>query len=197
MCLSVLIIIVCAFFWLFIYLLIYFFILHIYLFIHLFIHFLYFFILVIPSVFFIHYMYYYYFVMKLLILIKKVSIHSFLSFFLIGLSTFLGLLGTVIIILLVSYFRNIKYELLLYKKTLLPNNNNIYKHSIKLFYTGNMPIILFLSFVNNIFIISQFMSVKYPKVPLVKLLGVWKVEGENSGENSVHFHDNIRIKINQ
>ena len=92
-----------------------------------------------------------------------------------------GLSGTIIIVLITSYFRNIKYDLVLYKKTLLPNNNNIHKYSIKLFYTGNMPIILFISFVNNIIIISQTMSVKYPKVALVKLFGTWKSQGENTG----------------
>lgn len=44
-----------------------------------------------------------------------------------------------------------------------------------------MPIILFMSFINNIFIISQNMSEKYKKVGLLKILGVWKSAGENSG----------------
>jgi hypothetical protein len=48
-----------------------------------------------------------------------------------------------------------------------------------------MPIILFISFINNIFIISQNMSEKYKKVGLVKLLGVWKSAGENSGRFSL------------
>ena len=38
-----------------------------------------------------------------------------------------------------------------------------------------------------IIIISQTMSVKYPKVALVKLFGIWKSQGENTGRNKFIF----------
>ena len=98
-------------------------------------------------------------------------------------STLCGLFGTILIIILASYFRNIKFDIQLHKKILSPNNGGIMKYSINLFYTGNMPIILFIAFINNIIIISQNLSLRYPKVPLVKLLGVWKNVGENTGKN--------------
>jgi hypothetical protein len=44
-----------------------------------------------------------------------------------------------------------------------------------------MPIVLLTSFVSNINIVSQSLYVKYKHIPLVRLLGVWKPIGENSG----------------
>lgn len=98
-----------------------------------------------------------------------------------GLSTISNFIGTVIIILIISYFRNCHYNVSIHKKTLTPGGGGIIQYPVKLLYTGNMPIILFISFINNIFIISQNMGEKYNKVGLVKILGVWKSAGENSG----------------
>lgn len=99
-------------------------------------------------------------------------------------STISNLLGTVIIILLVAYFRTCQYDINLHKKTLQPGGGGVFKFPIKLFYTGNMPIILFISAVNNLFIISQNLSGKYKKVSLLKILGVWKKASENSGKSA-------------
>jgi protein transport protein SEC61 subunit alpha len=104
----------------------------------------------------------------------------FSSIFL-GLSTISNFVGTGIIILIISYFRNCHFNVPIHKKTLTPGGGGIIQYPVKLLYTGNMPIILFISSVNNVFIISQNMSEKYKKVGLVKLLGVWKSAGENSG----------------
>jgi protein transport protein SEC61 subunit alpha len=98
-------------------------------------------------------------------------------------STVSNLLGTGIIVLLIAYFRTCQYDLNLHKKTLQPGGGGVFKFPVKLFYTGNMPIILFISAVNNLFIISQNLSGKYKKVSLVKILGVWKKVAENSGKS--------------
>ena len=112
---------------------------------------------------------------------------SYLSLFLLfssvfsGLSTISNFIGTGIIVLIIAYFRNCHFNVPIHKKTLTPGGGGIIQYPVKLLYTGNMPIILFISFINNIFIISQNMSEKYKKVGLVKILGVWKSAGENSG----------------
>ena len=113
--------------------------------------------------------------------ISYLSLLSPFSLIFSGLSTVSNFIGTAIIILIISYFRNCHYNVPIHKKTLTPGGGGIIQYPVKLLYTGNMPIILFISFINNIFIISQNMSEKYKKVGLVKLLGVWKSAGENSG----------------
>ena len=84
-------------------------------------------------------------------------------------------------ILLASYIRNCHFNLPLHRKNLTPGGGGIFNYTIKILYVGNMPIILFISFINNIFIISQNMSSRYKKVSLIKILGVWKSVGENTG----------------
>ena len=98
-----------------------------------------------------------------------------------GLSTISNFFGTGVIILIISYFRNCQFYVPIHKKNLTPGGGGIIQYPVKLLYTGNMPIMLFASFINNIFIISQNMSEKYKKVGLVKILGVWKNAGENAG----------------
>ena len=96
-------------------------------------------------------------------------------------STLSNIFGTVVIILLASYIRNCHFNLPLHRKNLTPGGGGIFNYTIKILYVGNMPVILFISFINNIFIISQNMSSRYKKVSLVKILGVWKSVGENTG----------------
>ena len=100
-------------------------------------------------------------------------------------STISNFFGTGVIILIISYFRNCQFYVPIHKKNLTPGGGGIIQYPVKLLYTGNMPIMLFASFINNVFIISQNMSEKYKKVGLLKILGVWKNAGENAGKKQL------------
>jgi len=53
-------------------------------------------------------------------------------------------------------------------------------YPIKLFYASNMPIILLSALTSSLYFMSQLLFRRYPKNPLVRLLGIWDESGRGS-----------------
>lgn len=85
-----------------------------------------------------------------------------------------NLMATVLVVLCCVYFQSWRIELpVKYHRY----NGQEGKYPIKLFYTGNMPIVLQTALVSNIYFVSQMAYQKAPSNVLVRLLGVWKESG--------------------
>lgn len=92
------------------------------------------------------------------------------AFYRPGLPNIANLLATVIVFLVVVYFQGFRVE--------LPVKNAKYRgqqglYPIKLFYTSNTPIIIVSSLTSNLMIISQLLSRRWENNFLVRLLGKW------------------------
>ena len=81
--------------------------------------------------------------------------------------------ATVLVFLVVIYIQGFKIEVPLRTTVNQPRGAPGRTHSIKLFYTSNMPIILLSALVANVYFFSQVLYRRYPANILVKLLGRW------------------------
>ena len=90
-----------------------------------------------------------------------------------------NVLATVLVFLVVIYIQGFKVDVPLRAAggANLPRGYPAQKHSIKLFYTSNMPIILLSALVANVYFFSQVLHRRYPANILVKLLGKWSEAG--------------------
>ena len=89
-----------------------------------------------------------------------------------------NVLATVLVFTVVIYIQGFKVDVPL--RSTAPNQprgGEKPKHSIKLFYTSNMPIILLSALVANVYFFSQVLYRRYPANILVKLLGRWSEPG--------------------
>lgn len=84
-----------------------------------------------------------------------------------------NLLATVLVFLTVVFFQGWRVNLTVkYQKY----RGQEAPYPIKLFYTGNMPIILQTALVSNIYFVSQLFYSNAPGNPLVQLLGEWQTQ---------------------
>ncbi len=91
-----------------------------------------------------------------------------------------NLMTTIVVFLIVIYFQGFKYEI----KISNSRAPGVYKtHSIKLFYSSNIPIILQTALVSNLYFFSQILYKRYKNNFLIKLLGQW--QDVESGGHSV------------
>ena len=90
-----------------------------------------------------------------------------------------NVLATVLVFMVVIYIQGFKVDVPLRAAggANLPRGYPAQKHSIKLFYTSNMPIILLSALVANVYFFSQVLHRRYPANILVKLLGKWSEAG--------------------
>ena len=91
-----------------------------------------------------------------------------------------NLLATALVFLVVIYIQGFKIEVPLRTTVNQPRGAPGRTHSIKLFYTSNMPIILLSALVANVYFFSQVLHRRYPANILVKLLGRWSEPTPNA-----------------
>jgi protein transport protein SEC61 subunit alpha len=89
-----------------------------------------------------------------------------------------NLMSTVLIFLLVNYLQGFKVKIPLQHRSARGQQSF---YDIKLFYNGNMPIILQTALVSNLYFISQLLYKRYAGNVIVNLLGRW---GETPGQGS-------------
>lgn len=82
-----------------------------------------------------------------------------------------NLLATVVVFLIVIYLQSFRIEIPV-KSNRFRGQEGVYP--IKLFYTSNMPIMLYSALVSNVFFISQLLYKRWPENLLVRILGVWR-----------------------
>jgi len=82
-----------------------------------------------------------------------------------------NLLATIFVFLLVVYFQGFQKDIAIHNKG---QKGSISNHSIKLFYTSNMPIILMSALISNIFFLSKTLYKSFGSFFLVRWLGRWK-----------------------
>jgi protein transport protein SEC61 subunit alpha len=92
----------------------------------------------------------------------------------------MNLLATVVVFLAVVYFQGFRVDLPVRSKRARGHSGT---YPIKLFYTSNMPIILYSALVSNVFFISQLLYKRYGGNLLVQMLGRWQ-EAEWGGQMS-------------
>ncbi|CAL1407610.1 unnamed protein product [Linum trigynum] len=113
-----------------------------------------------------------------LLIIRTDKIHALReAFYRQNLPNVTSLLATILILLLVVYLQGFRVVLPVRSKNARGQQGS---YPIKLFYTSNMPIILYHALVSNLNIISQLLSRKYGGNFVVDLLGQWK-QSEYSG----------------
>lgn len=89
-----------------------------------------------------------------------------------------NLMATLLIFLAAVYFQGWRVNLpVTYQKYRGAQGS----YPIKLFYTGNMPIILQTALVSNLYFISQMLYDRAPSNVLVRAVGIWKDAGVNGG----------------
>lgn len=89
----------------------------------------------------------------------------------------LQLLATVFIFFAVVYLQGFRIELPI-KSIRQRGPYGLYP--IRLFYTSNIPIMLQSALTSNIFLISQFLFMRWPENLFVKVLGTWDTRGSGS-----------------
>jgi protein transport protein SEC61 subunit alpha len=82
-----------------------------------------------------------------------------------------NLLATIVVFLVVIYFQGFRVDLPVRNKRSRGQQGT---YPIKLFYTSNMPIILYSALVSNMYFISQLLYKRYGGNFLVQLLGRWQ-----------------------
>jgi protein transport protein SEC61 subunit alpha len=82
-----------------------------------------------------------------------------------------NLIATVIVILIVVYFQGFKVELTISSAR---QRGYDYPYPIRLFYTSNMPIILWSALISNLFFFSQLLYTNFKGNFLVRWLGTWQ-----------------------
>jgi len=80
-----------------------------------------------------------------------------------------NLMATILVFAIVIYMQGWRVELEVQSQ----RSRQTGKYPIKLFYTSNMPIILYSALISNTYFISQMIFNRYPNNPIVRLLGVW------------------------
>lgn len=88
-----------------------------------------------------------------------------------------NLLATILVFAIVIYMQGWKVELELQSQ----RSRQTAVYPIKLFYTSNMPIILYSALISNMYFVSQLLFNRYPTNPLVRLLGVWSSSDARMG----------------
>jgi protein transport protein SEC61 subunit alpha len=88
-----------------------------------------------------------------------------------------NLMATILIFAVVIYMQGWKVDLELQSQ----RSRQTAMYPIKLFYTSNMPIILYSAMISNAYFFSQILFNRYPTNPLVRLLGVWSSSEGGSG----------------
>jgi protein transport protein SEC61 subunit alpha len=91
-----------------------------------------------------------------------------------------NLITTIVVFLVVIYFQGFKHEIKISHKN---EPGRFRTHSIKLFYSSNIPIILQTALVSNLYFFSQILYRRYKTNFLVRLLGQW--QDVESGGHSV------------
>ncbi|CAH6718574.1 protein transport protein Sec61p subunit alpha [[Candida] jaroonii] len=89
----------------------------------------------------------------------------------------LQLIATIMVFFAVVYLQGFRIELPV-KSTRQRGPYGLYP--IRLFYTSNIPIMLQSALTSNIFLISQFLYMRWPENIIVKLLGVWDTKYQTS-----------------
>lgn len=89
----------------------------------------------------------------------------------------LQVIATVIVFFVVVYLQGFRIELPI-KSTRQRGPYGTYP--IRLFYTSNIPIMLQSALTSNIFLISQFLYMRWPDNLFVKILGVWDTKFQSS-----------------
>jgi protein transport protein SEC61 subunit alpha len=102
------------------------------------------------------------------------------AFYRPNLPNLMNLLATVVVFLAVVYFQGFRVDLPVRSKRARGHSGT---YPIKLFYTSNMPIILYSALVSNVFFISQLLYKRYGGNLLVQMLGRWQ-EAEWGGQMS-------------
>ena len=82
-----------------------------------------------------------------------------------------NLIATAIVILVVVYFQGFKVELTISSAR---QRGYDYPYPIRLFYTSNMPIILWSALISNLFFFSQLLFTNFKGNFLVRWLGTWQ-----------------------
>lgn len=82
-----------------------------------------------------------------------------------------NLIATAVVILIVVYFQGFKVELTISSAR---QRGYDYPYPIRLFYTSNMPIILWSALISNLFFFSQLLHTNFKGNFLVGLLGTWQ-----------------------
>merc|ERR1739838_603141 len=83
----------------------------------------------------------------------------------------MGIMATILIFIVVIYFQGWRVDLpVKYQKYRGQQGS----YPIKLFYTSNMPIILQIALVSNLYFVSQLLYNRAPTNVLVRLLGKWQ-----------------------
>jgi protein transport protein SEC61 subunit alpha len=93
----------------------------------------------------------------------------------------MNLLATVVVFLAVVYFQGFRVDLPVRSKRSRGHSGT---YPIKLFYTSNMPIILYSALVSNVFFISQLLYKRYGGNFLVQMLGRWQESEWGGGQMS-------------
>lgn len=91
-----------------------------------------------------------------------------------------NLITTFVVFLVVIYFQGFRKEIPLHNKNYSGANNT---YPVKLFYSGNTPIILQSALVSNLFFFSQMLYKRHRNNFLIKLLGQWA--DVESGSHSI------------
>jgi protein transport protein SEC61 subunit alpha len=90
-----------------------------------------------------------------------------------------NLMSTIMVFLLVNYLQGFKVKIPLQHRSARGQQSF---YDIKLFYNGNMPIILQTALVSNLYFISQLLYKRYAGNVIVNLLGRWSdTPGQGSG----------------
>jgi len=93
----------------------------------------------------------------------------------------MNLLATIVVFLAVVYFQGFRVDLPVRSKRTRGHSGT---YPIKLFYTSNMPIILYSALVSNVFFVSQLLYKRYGGNFLVQMLGRWQEAEWGGGQMS-------------
>ena len=94
----------------------------------------------------------------------------------------LQLVSTLVVFVVVIYFQGWRSQLPVKYQRYRANENT---YPIKLFYTGNKPVVLLTSMLSQVYVLSQMAFRMYPTNVLVKLLGEWSSDAETGAVRPV------------
>jgi len=93
------------------------------------------------------------------------------AFYRSGFPNINNLLATVLVFLIVIYFQGFRVDLNVKKQNIRGHST---AYSIKLFYTSNIPIMLYTALISNFYFFSQLLYRKFKGFFLIRLLGQWQ-----------------------
>lgn len=97
-----------------------------------------------------------------------------------------NLCATVLVFLIAIYCQNLHIDLPVHVRG---HRGMVLSHTIKLFYTSNIPIILLSSCVSNISFLSRMLSRTFPNNLLVKILGTWdEINGQTFPKGGLAYY---------